>query len=134
MTTSKLMPVDLPGDDRAQPCAPVGAPAAVPLPVHPRWVGPGLVMIALASVLLWVTVFIRTPLTEMPIYLAHILFTAGTRIALQKVLHYEGAAGHIVLGTIVGTAAPLVLYKLTERLKCTWLLGVRAAKPKPSTS
>lgn len=71
---------------------------------------------------------------SMPIYLAHILFTAGTRIALQKVLHYQGVAGHIVLGTIVGTLAPLVLYKLAERLKCTWVLGVRAAKPKSSTS
>ncbi len=74
MTTSKLMPVDLPGDDRAQPSAPVGAPAAVPLPVHPRWVGPGLVLVALACVLLWVTVFIRTPLAEMPIYLAQRYF------------------------------------------------------------
>lgn len=71
---------------------------------------------------------------SMPIYLAHILFTAGTRIALQKVLHYNGALGHVVLGTLVGTALPLLLYKLAERLKVTWVLGVRAAKPKPPTS
>jgi hydrogenase-4 component F len=37
-------------------------------PARQRWVGPALVAVALASVLLSVTVFVRTPLTELPLY------------------------------------------------------------------
>jgi hydrogenase-4 component F len=45
------------------------APGDVPrLPVRHGWVGPGLVAVALLSTLLWVSVFIRTPLAELPLY------------------------------------------------------------------
>jgi len=43
-------------------------------PVHQAWVGPTLVAVALASVLLWSTVFVRTPLTELPLYFARHYF------------------------------------------------------------
>ncbi len=43
-------------------------------PVRQAWVGPALVAIALASVLLWSTVFVRTPLTELPLYFARRYF------------------------------------------------------------
>ena len=36
--------------------------------VSHRWVGPALVLLALASVLAWVTVFLRTPLDDLPLY------------------------------------------------------------------
>jgi len=38
------------------------------------WVGPTLVALALASLLLWVTVFVQTPLSEMPRYFAQRYF------------------------------------------------------------
>lgn len=43
-------------------------------PLRHAWVGPGLVVAALASVLVWVTVFVRTPLAAMPQYFAQRYF------------------------------------------------------------
>jgi hydrogenase-4 component F len=40
------------------------------LPTRRLWVGPGLVALAVLSVLAWVTVFVRTPLNELPLYFA----------------------------------------------------------------
>ncbi len=40
------------------------------MPTRRLWVGPGLVALALLSVLLWVTVFVRTPLSSLPLYFA----------------------------------------------------------------
>ena len=42
--------------------------AAAVEPVRQGWIGPALVAVALASVLLWATAFVRTSLTEMPLY------------------------------------------------------------------
>lgn len=43
-------------------------------PVRHGWVGPTLVAVAFVSVLLWATVFVRTPLTELPLYFAQRYF------------------------------------------------------------
>ena len=44
-------------------------PPSTPLrSVSHRWVGPALVLLALASVLAWVTVFLHTPLDDLPLY------------------------------------------------------------------
>jgi hydrogenase-4 component F len=43
-------------------------------PTGPTWLGPALVAIALGSVLWWATVFVRTPLAELPIYFARRYF------------------------------------------------------------
>lgn len=40
------------------------------MPTRRLWVGPGLVTLAVLSVLAWVTVFVRTPLNELPLYFA----------------------------------------------------------------
>jgi hydrogenase-4 component F len=48
--------------------ATLDAHADVGPPAHHPWVGPGLVAVALASLLLWATVFVRTPLAELPLY------------------------------------------------------------------
>jgi hydrogenase-4 component F len=40
----------------------------------PTWLGPALVVIALGSVLWWATVFVRTPLAELPLYFARRYF------------------------------------------------------------
>lgn len=40
------------------------------LPTRRRWVGPGLVAVAVLSVLAWVSVFVRTPLNQLPQYFA----------------------------------------------------------------
>jgi hypothetical protein len=42
--------------------------------VAQAWAGPALVAIALALVTLWVTVFVQTPLTDMPLYFAQRYF------------------------------------------------------------
>jgi len=47
---------------------------SLPAPARQRWVGPALVAVALASVLLSVTVFVRTPLAELPLYFAQRYF------------------------------------------------------------
>jgi hydrogenase-4 component F len=52
----------------------IQAAEALPVPGRQAWVGPGLVAIALASLLLWVTVFVRTSLAEMPLYFAQRYF------------------------------------------------------------
>jgi hydrogenase-4 component F len=48
--------------------ASIALDAGVGRPAHHLWVGPGLVAVALASLLLWATVFVRTPLAELPLY------------------------------------------------------------------
>ncbi len=40
------------------------------MPSHRLWVGPGLVAVAVLGVLAWATVFVRTPLNELPLYFA----------------------------------------------------------------
>ena len=40
------------------------------MPTRRLWVGPGLVTLAVLSVLAWTTVFVRTPLNELPLYFA----------------------------------------------------------------
>lgn len=50
------------------PAAPLVLAEPAPAPPAHRWVGPSLVLIAVAAVLGWVTVFLRTPLADMPLY------------------------------------------------------------------
>jgi hydrogenase-4 component F len=48
----------------------ISMPSAPPMPPRRLWVGSGLVALAVLSMLAWVTVFVRTPLTELPLYFA----------------------------------------------------------------
>jgi len=51
----------------------------------------------------------------MPIYLSHILFTSGIRIALLK-LGIANTPTHIILATMLGVLGPLILYVAARRL------------------
>lgn len=51
---------------------------------------------------------------SLPIYLAHILAGSGTRIILYKFLGVTSVTTHLIIGTLVGVFAPLLLYRLSE--------------------
>ncbi|WP_203567994.1 acyltransferase family protein [Aestuariimicrobium ganziense] len=57
---------------------------------------------------------------SLAIYLAHILATAGTRIALELV-GVSQVTVHVLLGTVLGVAAPLLLVVITRRVP--WLFA-----------
>ena len=57
---------------------------------------------------------------SMPIFLAHILATAGVRILLG-VVGVENVATHLVLGIGAGLAFPLVLWRLGQVTGRQWL-------------
>ena len=50
---------------------------------------------------------------SMPIFLAHTIFSAATRIGLQRIT--ADPAVHLILGTLAGIAGPLALYALLRR-------------------
>ncbi len=60
---------------------------------------------------------------SMPIFLVHILCTAGTRIVLQKVLHVESLPMHILAGVLAGVVIPVLMAKIAERFKLQRLAG-----------
>jgi len=62
---------------------------------------------------------------SLAIYVAHVLFTAGARIALKKVLHCDALAPHLLAGTLLGVAGPLALHALLTRLGLGILYGER---------
>ncbi|WP_420141080.1 acyltransferase family protein [Sphingomonas sp.] len=68
----------------------------------------------------------------MPIYLLHILFSAGVRIVLQR-LHL-GLPGPVLLAliTLAGLIGPLIAYEISERLRWSVALGFRHARRRPA--
>ncbi|MBY6119756.1 acyltransferase [Mameliella alba] len=58
---------------------------------------------------------------SMPIYLAHTLFTAATRIVLFKFT--TDATVHLVMGTLAGLIGPVLLYYALRRIASPRLLG-----------
>tara|TARA_R100000750_G_scaffold23831_1_gene15533 strand:+ start:4918 stop:5913 length:996 start_codon:yes stop_codon:yes gene_type:complete len=64
---------------------------------------------------------VRLGRLSMPIYLAHTLFTAATRIALFKIT--DDPTLHLVLGTCAGLIGPVVLYYAVRAVASPRLLG-----------
>lgn len=64
---------------------------------------------------------VRLGQLSMPIYLAHTLFTAATRIALFKVT--EDPAVHLMLGTLAGLVGPVLLFYALRAVASPRLLG-----------
>lgn len=62
---------------------------------------------------------------SLPIYVAHILFTAGARIVLKKLLHTDALWPHLAFGTLLGLAGPLLLHAALARLGLSILYGER---------
>jgi fucose 4-O-acetylase-like acetyltransferase len=69
---------------------------------------------------------------SLAIFLAHIIFAASTRIALAK-LGVTNLWIQLVLGVLVGIAAPLALQYFAGRLRLAWLFAApKWMQPKPS--
>lgn len=63
---------------------------------------------------------------SMPLYLFHIYFVSGVRLALGKVLPGAPLALHLALGVFGGLMGPLGLYLLLERNRAfRWSIGLR---------
>ena len=58
------------------------------------------------------------------IFLAHVLFVAGTRIFFTKLLHFDGAVVVLPLAILAGLVGPLLLYRVADRLKLVGVLGL----------
>jgi fucose 4-O-acetylase-like acetyltransferase len=68
---------------------------------------------------------------SMPIYLLHVLFSAGVRIAIAALhLHVSGLL-LLVLVTGVGVLGPLLVYAVSERLGWSAVLGFGRARKRP---
>ena len=65
--------------------------------------------------------------SSMTIYLMHILAGSGVRVALSKFMNIDSIAAHLVLGTLIGIAAPLVAQALIKRYNLHFLM----TPPKP---
>jgi fucose 4-O-acetylase-like acetyltransferase len=64
--------------------------------------------------------------SSMTIYLMHILAGSGARVALSKLLGVQTPAAHLIIGTLIGIAAPLVAQAIIKRYR----LGALLAPPK----
>ena len=60
---------------------------------------------------------------SLEIYLAHIVAASGTRILLLEV-GVDNLAVHLVLGVLVGVAAPIALAAVAARLGWRWVFGL----------
>jgi fucose 4-O-acetylase-like acetyltransferase len=61
---------------------------------------------------------------SMAIFVLHVLFIAGSRIALTRIAHVHEPAILLAAGTALGLLMPLLLYALAHRLKLVRLLGL----------
>ena len=92
------------------------------------------------AILAWAVVLSRSPAggvlsaigrRSLEIFLAHIVVTAGTRIALVR-LDVTDVWVHVIAGTVLGLLVPIGLAVAAERLGWTWLFGL-PRRPRPST-
>ena len=60
----------------------------------------------------------------LPIYLIHVIFTAGTRIIVNKILHVSDEYLILVLSSVAGIVGPLVIKKMADRLKISSQIGL----------
>lgn len=58
------------------------------------------------------------------IYLIHVIFTAGTRIAMNKILHVDNVYAILFFSSLFGIAAPLLIKKIADRLKISSQIGL----------
>lgn len=58
---------------------------------------------------------------SLAVFVAHTIASAATRIVLQRILHISDPLVHMTLGIAAGLLLPLVLLRITERLKFPYL-------------
>lgn len=61
---------------------------------------------------------------SLTIYLIHVIFTAGTRIAMDKFLHITDVYAILFFATLMGVVGPLVIKKIADRLKISSQIGL----------
>ena len=59
----------------------------------------------------------------MTIYLMHILAGSGVRVILSKFMGIDSITVHLLIGTLIGTAAPLVAQLIINRYRLHFLLA-----------
>lgn len=69
-------------------------------------------------------------LLSLEIFVAHTIASAGTRIALQKILHVQDPATHLILGILAGLIFPITLGLACERLRLDFVFTFRKP-PRP---
>jgi fucose 4-O-acetylase-like acetyltransferase len=52
--------------------------------------------------------------SSMPIYLFHVHFGATTRMLLVKFIHTKSPSMHLIVGVIVATIGPIILYEILK--------------------
>jgi fucose 4-O-acetylase-like acetyltransferase len=61
--------------------------------------------------------------SSMTIYLMHILAGSGVRVILSKFMGIDSITVHLLVGTLIGTAAPLVAQLIINRYRLHFLLA-----------
>lgn len=61
--------------------------------------------------------------SSMTIYLMHILAGSGVRVILSKFMEIDSITVHLLVGTLIGTAAPLVAQLIINRYRLHFLLA-----------
>ncbi|MBF2083044.1 acyltransferase family protein [Thermoleptolyngbya sp. C42_A2020_037] len=64
-------------------------------------------------------------LRSLEIFVAHTIFTAATRIVLQKGMNLNQPVIHIIVGTALGLGASLLLYRLSVQLRILCLFRLQ---------
>ncbi|WP_028239283.1 acyltransferase family protein [Stutzerimonas azotifigens] len=68
--------------------------------------------------------------SSMTIYLMHILAGSGVRVILGKFLGIDSIAVHLIVGTLIGIAGPLIAQLVIQRYNLSFLLS----PPKPMSA
>ena len=63
---------------------------------------------------------------SLEVYLAHVIFLAMARIALQRVLGIESLPVHLVIGMLAGLYLPIGLYWASKRVGFPYLFSLKA--------
>ena len=84
------------------------------MPTRRLWVGPGLVTLAVLSVLAWTTVFVRTPLNELPLYFAGRYFVLDATSMLFLLVINSVFLGISVYMSSSATNSRLLAHKLLD--------------------
>ncbi|CEG52405.1 acyltransferase family protein [Stutzerimonas kunmingensis] len=66
--------------------------------------------------------FLFIGVSSMTIYLMHVLAGSGVRVILSKFLGIDSITAHLIIGTLIGTAAPLLAQVVINRYKLYFLL------------
>lgn len=115
---------------------------ALPPTVNAPWAPLGVLLGAVASSVALVAVITLSTLLSrsnsfewlkfvgqrsLEIFLAHVIFASGTRIALSMI-GVDSQAIHLVAGVAAGTVLPMLLCLITARLRMDWVFELPSRK------